>query len=200
MGGRTLRLPHHFRAQDSHQVTSSSRLRRHWTRPITQPDPSTEKVWTIHCDGAWCHVGASAAAVITSPAGVKHRYAARLSFALESDRCTNNIAEYEAVILGLRKLRALGVNTCIVRTDSKVVAGQVEKYYAAKDPALMQYLAAIRSLERQLKGFTFSMWTGPRMKKPTHWPRLPPEASPCPPTCSTMLSARQSSGAPKGSK
>jgi ribonuclease HI len=125
-----------------------------WTGPITQPDPSAEKVWTIHRDGAWCHAGAGAAAVITSPDGVKHRYAAHLSFALESDRCTNNIAEYEAVILGLRKLRALGVTTCIIRTDSKVVAGQVEKDYAAKDPALMQYLAAIRSLERQFKGFT----------------------------------------------
>jgi hypothetical protein len=73
---------------------------------------------------------------------------------LESDRCTNNIAEYEAVILGLRKLRALGVTTCIVKTDSKVVAGEVKKEYSAKDPALMQYLTAIRSLERQFKGFT----------------------------------------------
>jgi ribonuclease HI len=91
-------------------------------RSITQPDPSVEKVWTIHCDDAWCHAEAGAAAVITSPTGVKHRYAARLSFALESDRCTNNIAEYEVVILGLRKLRALGVTTCIIRTDSKVVA------------------------------------------------------------------------------
>jgi ribonuclease HI len=111
-------------------------------------------VWTIHCDGTWCHAGAGAAAVITSPTGVKHRYAARLNFALESDKCTNNVAEYEAVILGLRKLRALGVTTCIIRTDSKVVAGQVEKDYAAKDPALMQYLAAVHSLERQFKGFT----------------------------------------------
>jgi ribonuclease HI len=68
--------------------------------------------------------------------------------------CTNNIAEYEAVILGLRKQRALGVTTYIIRTDSKVVAGQVKKDYAAKDLALMQYLAAIRSLERQFKGFT----------------------------------------------
>jgi hypothetical protein len=44
-----------------------------WIVPITQPDPSAEKVWTIHCDDAWCHAGAGAAAVITSPAGVKHR-------------------------------------------------------------------------------------------------------------------------------
>jgi ribonuclease HI len=125
-----------------------------WTGPITQLDPSAGKVWTIHCDGTWCHAGTGAAVDITSPTGVKHRYAARLSFALESDRCTNNIAEYEVVILGLRKLRALGVTTCIIRTDSKVVAGQVEKDYAAKDLALMQYLAAIHSLKRQFKGFT----------------------------------------------
>jgi ribonuclease HI len=73
---------------------------------------------------------------------------------LESDRCTNNVAEYEAVILGLHKLRALGVTTCIIRIDSKVVTGQVEKEYSAKDPALMQYLVAIHSLEKQFKGFT----------------------------------------------
>jgi hypothetical protein len=119
-----------------------------WTGPITQPDALAEKVWTIHCDGAWCHAGAGAAAVFTSPTGVKHRYAACLSFALESDRCTNNVAEYEVVILGLRKLQALGVTTCIIKTDSKVVVGQVEKDYAAKDPTLMQYLTAVRSLER----------------------------------------------------
>jgi hypothetical protein len=46
------------------------------------------------------------------------------------------------------------VTTCIVKTDSKVVAGQVEKEYSAKDPALMQYLTTVLSLERQFKGFT----------------------------------------------
>jgi ribonuclease HI len=125
-----------------------------WTGPTWQQEESPEKVWTIHCDSAWCHARAGATTIITSPTCVKYRYAARLSFSLESDRCTNNIAEYEAVILGLHKLRALGVTTCIVRTDSKVVDGQVEKEYSAKDPALMQYLTAVRSLERQFKGFT----------------------------------------------
>jgi hypothetical protein len=84
----------------------------------------TETVWTIHCDGAWCHTGASAAMIITSPVGVKYRYAACLSFALESDRCTNNIAD------------------------------QIEKEYLAKELVLMQYLTAVRSLEKQFKGFT----------------------------------------------
>jgi ribonuclease HI len=127
-----------------------------WTciGPARQQEEPSEKVWTIHYDGAWCHAGAGAAAIITSPTGVKHRYAARLCFALESDRCTNNIAEYKAIILGLRKLKALGVATCIIKTDSKVVAGQIEKDYSAKDPALLQYLTAVRSLEKQFKGFT----------------------------------------------
>jgi ribonuclease HI len=99
-------------------------------------------------------VGAGAAAIITSPSSVKYRYAAHLSFALESSRCTNNIEEYEAVILGLCKLRALGVTTCIIRIDSKVVAGQIKKEYSTKKPVLMQYLTAVLSLEKKFKGFT----------------------------------------------
>ena len=55
-------------------------------------------IWTIHYDGAWYHVGVGAATIITSLIGLKYRYAASLHFALESDKCTNNIAEYEAVI------------------------------------------------------------------------------------------------------
>jgi hypothetical protein len=117
-----------------------------WTGPTWQQEESPEKVLTIHCDGAWCHAGAGTAAIITSLTCVKYRYVACLSFALESNRCSNNIAEYEAVILGLCKLRALGVTTCIIMTDSKVLAGQVEKEYLAKDPALMQYLTAVHSL------------------------------------------------------
>jgi ribonuclease HI len=83
-----------------------------------------------------------------------YRYATHLHFLLDSDKCTNNIAEYEAIIVGLHKLRALGVTTSIVKTDSKVVADQIEKDYSAKEPVLIQYLAAIRSLEKQFKGFT----------------------------------------------
>jgi ribonuclease HI len=154
MGSRTLWVPHHLRTQDINQVAGPSRLHRRldWT------DTAARRTSTEGVDHLLrrCMVpcGAGATAIITSPTGIKHRYATRLSFALESDRCTNKIAEYEAIILGLRKLRALGVTTCIVKTDSKVVAGQVEKEYSAKDPALMQYLMAVRSLERQFKGFT----------------------------------------------
>jgi hypothetical protein len=69
-----------------------------WTGPSEPPQCHTETVWTIHYDGAWCKAGVSAATIITSPAGLKYRYVASLRFALESDKYTNNIVEYEAVI------------------------------------------------------------------------------------------------------
>jgi ribonuclease HI len=171
-----------------------------WTGPITQPDEPAEKVWTIHCDGAWCHAGVGAATVITSPTGVKHRYASCLSFALESDRCTNNVAEYEAIILGLRKLRALSVTTCIIKTDSKVVAGQVKKDYSTKDlhSCSISRLSAV--LRNNLRASPCSTWTEPRTRRPTHWPKKPPEARPCPPTCSTTSSARQPSAVQRAYK
>jgi hypothetical protein len=51
-----------------------------------------EPVWEVQCDGAYCHLGSAAAAVLKSPSGIKLRYALRLNY----DNCTNNVAKYEA--------------------------------------------------------------------------------------------------------
>jgi hypothetical protein len=40
---------------------------------------------------------------------------------------TNNTAEYKALLLALRKMKALGQQTFIIKTDSKVI--QVERYF-----------------------------------------------------------------------
>jgi ribonuclease HI len=55
-----------------------------------------------------------AAAILVSPLGIKLRYAPRMQFNMESNKCTNNIVEYEAILLGLRKLKAIGVERCIL--------------------------------------------------------------------------------------
>jgi ribonuclease HI len=49
------------------------------------------------------------AIVLFSPSGIKLHYAARMQFNNEPDKCTNNIVEYEAILLGLHKLRAIKV-------------------------------------------------------------------------------------------
>jgi ribonuclease HI len=97
--------------------------------------------------------GARAAVVLFSPSGVKLQYVARMQFNNESDRCTNNIAEYEAILLGLYKLRAIEVQKCILHSDSKVVTGQIEKECNVREPTLKRYLGLTRKMENYFKGF-----------------------------------------------
>jgi ribonuclease HI len=72
----------------------------------------------------------------------------------EADKCSNNIAVYKAVLLGLCKQRAMGVQRCILKTDSKVIASQIEKECIARDETLERYLVVVRWIERFFKGFT----------------------------------------------
>jgi hypothetical protein len=80
------------------------------------------EAWTVFCDGSWGTFGAGATVVLVAPSKVKTCYAAKLDFS-----CTNNIAEYEALLLGLRKLRAMGIRRAILKTDSQVISGHVDK-------------------------------------------------------------------------
>nr|AAP44597.1 putative polyprotein [Oryza sativa Japonica Group] len=120
-----------------------------WT-PILAPDPEpAEQFWVMCSDGSWSHKGAGVATVLFSPNGVPIRYAARLQF-----DTTNNVAEYEAVLLGLRKAKALGVRRLLIRTDSKLVAGHVDKSFEAKEEGMKKYLEAVRSMEKCFTGIT----------------------------------------------
>jgi ribonuclease HI len=125
----------------------------------TEPSSYTEGIvvdtpWQVYCDGAWGVSGARATAILKSPSGIKLRYAVRLQFATEIDKCSNNIVEYEAILLGLRKMRALGVQCCTLKTDSKVIASQIEKECMARDETLERYLATVRRMDNFFKGFT----------------------------------------------
>ena len=69
-------------------------------------------------------------------------------------KATSNIAEYEGLILGLNKAKALGAKIVLAKTNSQVMAGQVEKEFVAREPKLVKYLAIVRALERRFQGFT----------------------------------------------
>jgi hypothetical protein len=72
-----------------------------------------DETWTIFCDGSWGTFGVGAVVVLISPSKIRICYAARLEF-----KCTNNIAEYEAVLLGLRKLKAMRISRAVLKSDS----------------------------------------------------------------------------------
>jgi ribonuclease HI len=54
--------------------------------------------------------------------------------------CTNKITEYEALLLGLRKLKAMGIRRAILKPDPQVISGHVDKSSKARDLKLEKYL------------------------------------------------------------
>ena len=54
---------------------------------------------------------------------------------------TNNEVEYEAVLMGLRVAKALGVRNLKLNSDSKLVTGQMNNEYEAKEDRMKRYLA-----------------------------------------------------------
>jgi hypothetical protein len=77
-----------------------------WTSPTHNPGEDMLIPWVVQCDGAWFHRGVGISAVVTSPIGIVIRYAARLIFA-NDEHSTNNTTEHEAILLALRKMKAL---------------------------------------------------------------------------------------------
>jgi hypothetical protein len=67
-----------------------------WTPGAQEEVTKDVEAWTIFCDGSWGTFSVGAAVVLIAPSKVRTCYAARLDFS-----CTNNIAEYEALLLGL---------------------------------------------------------------------------------------------------
>jgi hypothetical protein len=106
-----------------------------WTSPGSNTwDEELVPVWEIRCDGAWGRKGTRIAAVITSPAGVKLRYATRLDYSDPSDRCNNNTTKYNVLLLGLGKVWTLKASNFLVKCDAKVIKDHIEKESEAKEP------------------------------------------------------------------
>lgn len=88
-----------------------------------------QAIWTAYVDGSWCAEGTGAGAVIEMPDGARTRFTARLEF-----KATNNIAEYEALLLGLRKAWAAWARRVRVKSNFQLIAGHIDKSYQAKVP------------------------------------------------------------------
>nr|GEY43009.1 reverse transcriptase domain-containing protein [Tanacetum cinerariifolium] len=82
---------------------------------------------------------------------------------IDGSSSSNNEAEYEALVAGLRIAAQMGVKNVHVSVDSKLVANQVLGTYVAKEDNMMKYLEIVKSL---VSGFTtFSISQVPRSKK-----------------------------------
>ena len=74
----------------------------------------------MYFNGSLMKTGAGAGLLFISPLGVHMRYVIRIHFA-----ASNNVAEYEALVNGLKIAIELGVRRLDVRGDSRLVIDQV---------------------------------------------------------------------------
>jgi ribonuclease HI len=81
----------------------------------------------VFFDGSWGTFGAGAAAILISPSKIRTCYAAKLEF-----NYINNIVEYEALLLGLQKLKAMGIRRETLKSDSQVITGHIDKKQQSK--------------------------------------------------------------------
>jgi ribonuclease HI len=93
-----------------------------WADTKLLTSPIQAELWTMYFDGSLMKSGAGAGLLFISPLGKHVRYVLRLHFP-----ASNNVAEYEALVNGLRIVVELGVRRLDDRGDSQLVIDQVMK-------------------------------------------------------------------------
>jgi ribonuclease HI len=96
--------------------------------------PPINFVWKLFFDGASSKEGVGVGVVFVSPA----QETISLSYKLEFES-TNNVAEYEALVLGLRVAKDMGIEEISVFGDVELIVHQIKNIYQAKHPKLRAY-------------------------------------------------------------
>ena len=89
--------------------------------------------------------------MLSSPTGDKLYYAVQLWFG-KRDKVSNNIAEYEGLLAGIRAAIGLGIKRLIVKGDSQLLVNFSNKVYQAKAAHMALYLEEVRKLEKRFLG------------------------------------------------
>jgi ribonuclease HI len=92
-------------------------------------------------------IGAGVGLFFISPLGKHMRYAVRLHFPT-----SNNMAEYDALLCGLRISIKTGIKCLDVRGDSQLMIDQVMKNASCHDEKMEAYCNAVRALKDKFYG------------------------------------------------
>ncbi|XP_073119968.1 uncharacterized protein [Henckelia pumila] len=108
-------------------------------RILTDADTSGRLVkWNTELSEYDIHEGCGVGVLLISLQGDEIRLAVRLDF-----RASNNEAEYEAVLIGLRAAKQVGAAQIHLYSDSQLVAQQLNGSYEVKSEKLKEYMKAI---------------------------------------------------------
>jgi ribonuclease HI len=96
------------------------------------------KEWTVFVDGSTNSKGSGAGIIIEDNKGIVVEISLALSFPV-----TNNTAEYEAFLAGLRTAKDMGARKVEIFTDSQPVASQVTGEFQVKEDHLQKYVQLV---------------------------------------------------------
>jgi ribonuclease HI len=119
-----------------------------WTEAQMPKLPDLSNCWTIYVDGSKRVSGVGAGVVLVSLQGDKLRYVLHMRFTNPS----NNEAEYEAVLHGMRMAKACGATHIKIHGDSNLIAQQVMKECDATCANMIAYRAMYDKLEGDFEG------------------------------------------------
>ncbi|XP_071739838.1 uncharacterized protein [Rutidosis leptorrhynchoides] len=120
----------------------------------------TVEFWELYTDGASSEEGAGIGILLVSPTGEEITYAIQLKFA-----ASNNEAEYEALIAGLRLAKSIDVRKLTAYVDSQLVASQLNGSFEARDTSMQKYLELKKALTNTFKTFEIKQIPRNRNKK-----------------------------------
>ena len=108
--------------------------------------------WHMSFDGTTSKEGVGVGILIKPPIGEPKLLSYKLYF-----KCTNNMAEYEALILGLKALKDFQAQRINIQGDSDVIIKQVQGEYQTKNPRLRLYRNLVLYLIEEFKECKFTV-------------------------------------------
>jgi ribonuclease HI len=124
-----------------------------------QQDSAENEMWSMRFDGAVSREGAGAGVWINPPDWLQN--CALISLAFD---CTNNMAEYEALVLGLKDLKEMGAKKIVVHGDSELIINQVKGIYQAKHPRLRAYRIQCLTCLKNFQNIASQRFQGVRIR------------------------------------
>ena len=118
---------------------------------FTLPEENTMsklEIWTIQMDKS--SAKKMGKVVITSPKGDILKYGVQFQFL-----ATNNEKEYEAILTELRIAKSMEAKNILLKSDSKLVIGQIKGDYEAKEYRMQRYLKLMNQLAMELEQVEF---------------------------------------------
>ncbi|KAL5574153.1 hypothetical protein UlMin_023750 [Ulmus minor] len=113
--------------------------------------PSPSSLWHLYVDRSSTDNFSGAGVILVSPEGVRLSCALRFRF-----KATNNQAEYEALLAGLRLAKEVSAHHLLIYSDSQLIVNQVNSKYQAKGEKMASYLEKAKELLGQFDTVTIT--------------------------------------------